>query len=107
MLFGKSSKKPNIKTIRRIKATLHETLQLPEDVIVTVAELMCLEEDCSPIETVFGLLDPNAPQKQHKVHKAIEDLDSKDLMRVCTAWGFDIQISDIESTFNPTRISRR
>ena len=104
MLIGKRSKKPNIKTIRRIKATLRETLQLPEDDIVTVAELMCLEENCNPIETVIGLLSSNAPQRQFKVHKAIGDLDSEDLMQVCIGWGFDVQIADIESKFNPNHI---
>ena len=104
MLIGTKAKRPNIKTIRRIKATLRETLQLPEDDIVTVAELMCLEEGCNPIETVIGLLSPNAPQRQFKVHKAIDDLESGDLMQVCMAWGFDVQKSDIESKFNTNHI---
>ena len=82
-------------------------LKLPNDSIITVAELMCLEEGCNPIDTVIGLLDSNAPQRQFKIHKAIDALDSKDLMQVCTAWGFDVQTNDIESKFKPNHISGR
>ncbi|MEN0061186.1 MAG: hypothetical protein AAGA48_03495 [Myxococcota bacterium] len=60
MLIGRPSKRPNLETIRRIKRTLREALELPEDATITVSELTCLEEGCAPVETVFGLLRPNA-----------------------------------------------
>ena len=97
MLIGKSSKKPNLETIRLIKRTLREALDLSEDATVTVAELTCLEEGCAPVETVVGLLRPDAPQLQHKLHKATDAVDAKDLTEVCAAWGFDIQIAAIPS----------
>ena len=93
MLIGKSSKKPNLKTIRRLKQELREALELSEDSTITVTELACLEEDCAPIETVFGLLRPNEPQLQHKLHKPTDDVDARDLMEVCTAWGFPVQMA--------------
>lgn len=95
MLIGGSAKKPNLDTVRRIKRTLREALGLAEDATVTVTELACLEEDCAPVETVFGLLRPDAPQLQHKVHKPTDDVDSRDLVEVCNAWGFDVQIADL------------
>ena len=93
MLIGKSSKKPNLETVRRIKRALREALELSDDATVTVTELACLEEDCAPVETVFGLLRPDAPQLQHKVHKPTDAVEADDLLQVCTAWGFDVQIA--------------
>ena len=66
------------------------------DMTVTVTELACLEEGCAPVETVIGLLRPDAPQLQCKLHKPMDAVDAKDLVRVCTAWGFDIQIAIFE-----------
>jgi hypothetical protein len=96
MLIRKSPKKINIDTIRRIKRALAEALQLPEDAIITISQLVCLEEDCAPVETVFGLLRPDLPQLQHKVHKEIELIDSQDLVKVCAAWGFEISNTTLE-----------
>ena len=94
MLIGRSSrKKPNLATIRRLKQALRDALELPEDATVTVAELTCLEEGCAPVETVVGLLRPDAPQLQHKLHKETNAVDAEDLTEVCAAWGFDVRIA--------------
>ena len=100
MLIGGSSKKPNLETVRRIKRALREGLQLSEETILMVTELACLEEDCAPVETVIGLLRPEMPQLQHKVHKAIEALDVDDLVKVCAAWGVEVRPSVFEPFFN-------
>ena len=97
MLIGRSAKKPSLERVRRLKQVLREALELPEDVTVTVSELACLEEDCAPVETVFGLLRPDAPQLQHKVHKPTDGVDAQDLVEVCTAWGFEPPIAAFES----------
>ena len=100
MLIGRTSKKPNLETVRRIKRALREALQLSDDAILMVTELACLEEDCAPVETVIGLLRSGEPQLQHKIHKSIETVDSEDLVTVCNAWGFEVQASVFESLFN-------
>ncbi len=92
MLIGKETKRPNLERVRRIKKALREALSLSDDTTVTVTELACLEEDCAPVETVFGLLRPDAPQLQHKLHKSMDAVDAEDLVQVCTAWGFDVKI---------------
>ena len=89
MLIGRPPRRPNLERVRRIKQALREALNLPDDVTVTVAELACLEEGCAPVETVIGLLRPNAPQLQHKLHKSVDAVDATDLAQVCRAWGFD------------------
>ena len=97
MLIGGSSKKPNLQTIRRIKRTLHEALSLSEEATITITELACLEEDCAPIETVFGLLRPGVPQLQHKLHKPTDGVDAQDLIEVGAAWGFRVALADLAS----------
>ena len=52
MLIGSSSNKPSLENVRRIKKALRTALDLPEDAMVTVTQLACLEEDCAPLETV-------------------------------------------------------
>ena len=90
MLIGRNPKKPNIEKVRYIKNELRHALQIPEDAIITVAELTCLEEGCAPVETVIGLLRPKMNQVQHRLHKDIQSLNPDDLVQVCSAWGFDI-----------------
>ena len=96
MLINTSPRRPNLETVRRIKRVLREALELSDGATVTVTELACLEEGCAPVETVFGLLRPDAPQLQHKVHKPTDAVDAEDLLQVCTAWGFDVQIAALE-----------
>ena len=96
MLIGSNSKSSNLSTIRRIKQALHDALQLQEDATITLAELACLEEDCAPVETVFGLLRPDSPQLQHKIHKPTDGIDAHDLIEVCVAWGFDVPFAALK-----------
>ncbi len=93
MLIGRSPRYPNPERARRIKKALRETLSLSDDMTVTVTELACLEEGCAPVETVIGLLRPDAPQLQCKLHKPMDAVDAKDLVQVCTAWGFDVRLA--------------
>ena len=101
MLIGNASKKPNLEAVRRIKRALREALNLPEGAMITVTQLACLEEACAPLETVVGLLRPGAPQRQHKVHKATNDIDATDLVNVCMTWGFDVPLSALTPFFTP------
>ena len=99
MLIGNSSQKPSLQVIRRIKLTLRKALDLPDNNMVTVTQLSCLEEDCAPLETVIGVLRPELAQLQYKVHKATDAIDVDDLMQVCEAWGYTIQKTVLDSLF--------
>ena len=99
MLIGNANKRPNIKAVRRIKQVLHEALELPEDAMITVSQLACLEDDCAPLETVIGLLRPGTPQLQQKIHKETDAINVLDLVQVCEAWGFSVQTTIVESIF--------
>ena len=91
MLISTSPRRPNRARVRHIKAALRAALSLPDGTTVTVTELACLEEGCPPIETVIGLLRPDAPPLQHKLRKTTDAVDAEDLAQVCMAWGFDVQ----------------
>ena len=93
MLINTSPRRSNLEQVRHIKEALRAALHLSDDATVTVTELACLEEGCAPVETVFGLLRPDAPQLQHKVHKPMDAVDAEDLMQVCKVWGFDVRIT--------------
>ena len=92
MLINTSPRRLDRERVRRIKEVLRAALNLPDGATVTVTELACLEEGCAPIETVVALLRPDAPPLQHKLHKPADAVDAEDLVQVCTAWGFDVQI---------------
>ena len=99
MLFGGPSNRPNLQRVRRIKAALYEALDLPEDALITVSQLACIEQGCAPLETVFGLLRKGQPQQQHKIHKKTDAIDATDLIDVCQAWGFSVPVSVFEPIF--------
>ena len=99
MLIGNTTKRPNIESVRRIKKALRTVLDLPEDAVITVSQLTCLEQDCAPLETVIGLLRSGEPQLQHKIHKATDSIVTDDLVLVCKSWGFESFISDFEPFF--------
>ena len=92
MLINTSPRRPNRERVRHIKEALRAALSLPDGTTVMVTELACLEEGCAPIETVVALLRPDAPPLQHKLHKPTDAVDAEDLVRICKAWGFDVQI---------------
>ena len=93
MLIGNTANKPSLVAVRLIKRALYDALELPEDALITVVQLACLEQDCAPLETVIGLLRPEAPQVQYKIHKPTDCIAAEDLMKVCEAWGFSVKIS--------------
>ena len=100
MLIGQSGRKPNLDKIRHLKQVLRDALDLPEDATITLTELACMEEDCPPVETVFGLLRSDGPQLQHKVHKTTEEVDADDLLEICKAWGLGPHADAFESFVN-------
>ncbi|MCY4487496.1 MAG: hypothetical protein OXF11_10340 [Deltaproteobacteria bacterium] len=93
MLINTTPRSPNRQRVRQVKEALRAALSLPDGATVTVTELACREEGCPPIETVVALLRPDGPPLQHKLHKTTDAVDAEDLVQVCKAWGFDVQIS--------------
>ena len=99
-MIGRAVEKPSLGVVRRLKRVLHTSLELPESAVITVTQLACLEDDCSPLETVFGLLQENASLRQFKIHKPTSAIDAEDLHRVCQEWGFLVSVSTIKNALN-------
>ena len=98
-MIGNSAKRPRLESVRRIKQTLRSAMELPEDALITVAQLACLEQGCAPLETVIGLLRSDEGQLQHKIHKPTDEIDAQDLVEVCAAWGLSVETSALEFIF--------
>ncbi|MDE2887757.1 MAG: hypothetical protein OXR72_06035 [Gemmatimonadota bacterium] len=96
MLINPSPRRPNPERVRQIKNALREALSPSDDTTISVTELACLEEGCAPVETVFALLRRDARPLQYKLHKPTDAVDAEDLVQVCTAWGFDVQLPILE-----------
>ena len=58
------------------------TLNLPDDVAVTVQELACREPGCPPVETVIAVLA--AVPRRWKVHRPLADVDDELVTRLLT-----------------------
>ena len=98
MLIGNSSKRPSLKAVRRIKRVLSEVLDLPEDALITVTQLACLEEDCAPLETAIGLLRPGAPSFNRKSTRSRGC--GRHRSRSCVrGLGVSVEVSALESIF--------
>jgi hypothetical protein len=88
-LFGR---KPvdDPEVVARLKEWARELLGLDEDVVVTVAELRCAEDDCPDVETVIGILEAGSPRK-FKVFKPLGEVTRKDVEAMVAQQGKDYE----------------
>jgi hypothetical protein len=66
---------------RQIKAWVRELCSLDNEVVVSITELACRDEDCPDIETVIGIMRPGEKIETIRIHKAIADVELADLVR--------------------------
>ena len=79
-LFSQSRPKPNPVALQQLKTWVCDLLKLDSDIDISVGQLQCKEPDCSPIETVITVL--SQPAQQYKIHKALDDIELADLIRL-------------------------
>ncbi|MDV3352191.1 hypothetical protein D0962_02590 [Leptolyngbyaceae cyanobacterium CCMR0082] len=79
-LFSQSRPKPNLAALQQIKTWVYDLLKLDPDIGISVSQLQCKEPDCPPIETVITIL--SQPAQQYKIHKALDDIELDDLIRL-------------------------
>jgi len=65
--------------VTRVKAAVRERFGLADDVVVTVAQLVCSEPGCPPIETAIGVLHSVPPSELYKIHKPIAEIVDSDI----------------------------
>ena len=96
MLIGGPADRPSLDAVRRIKHALRHAIDLPEDAIITVTQLACLEEDCALKSQSLPPAVRRAPASAQDP-KPTDTVDANDLLQVCESWGFSVQFSILES----------
>ena len=71
--------RPDPAAIDRVKTMFMEAFGLPEDTLVSLAELRCREPGCPPIETVVTARSVDGKVADWRVHKPIKDIVSEDI----------------------------
>ena len=79
-LFSQSRPKPNLAAFQQVKTWVYDLLKLDPDMGISVSQLQCKEPGCPPIETVITIL--SQPAQQYKIHKALDDIEQVDLIRL-------------------------
>ena len=64
---------------RQLKELVREALALPEEVIISVMEVECMEADCPDLETNIILMSDGCEARLFKVYKPLAEVTSDDL----------------------------
>jgi len=75
-------KTQNVEKIRNLKHLISKKYKLPENTIISIAELSCHEPDCPPIETVITARNEDGSMKNWRVAKSIEEIASSLLQKI-------------------------
>ena len=76
-MFNK--KKPNVENIRNLKIIISEKYNIPENSILSIAELACHEPNCPPIETIITERNENGKVRNWRIAKPINDIQETDI----------------------------
>ncbi|NJL47927.1 MAG: hypothetical protein HC929_11130 [Leptolyngbyaceae cyanobacterium SM2_5_2] len=79
-LFSQSRPKSNPAALQQLKTWIYDFLKLDPEVSISVSQLQCKEPGCPPIETVITIF--SQPAQQHKIHKALDDIEQVDVIRL-------------------------
>lgn len=77
-MFNTSS--PDPEAIARVKALFNDAFELPEDTMLSLAELRCHEPDCPPVETVITARVQDAPTRDWRIGKPIAEIVEGDVV---------------------------
>lgn len=76
-MFDNSS--PDPEAIACVKAMVSEAFHLPEDTMLSLAELRCHETGCPPIETVITARTQDATVRDWRIGKPIAEITEADI----------------------------
>ncbi|WP_262386606.1 hypothetical protein [Roseobacter fucihabitans] len=71
--------RPNPDAITRVKAQFTEAFELPEDTMLSLAELRCHEPDCPPIGTVIVARAQGSGMREWRIGKPIAEITEADI----------------------------
>lgn len=65
---------------RQLKDVVREAWALPEEVIISVMEVECMEANCPDLETNIILMSDGCEARLFKVYKPLAEVTSNDLV---------------------------
>lgn len=66
-----------------IKRWVREDLGLPDDTLITVAELACSDAGCPDPESVIGVFHTDRPTRTLRIHAAMNDVFGDHIEQLC------------------------
>ena len=75
-------KRPDANVLRDLKKIVAKQFKLPDDTILSVAELNCHEPGCPPTETVITALSPDGTTTDWRVAKPVADIQETDINKL-------------------------
>jgi hypothetical protein len=82
MFFPLFDKTEQINQTRQIKTWLRAALELPDDIMMVVAEMVCNDPDCAPLETVITIWYTDEARVQAKIFKPLAAVCYEDIGNV-------------------------
>lgn len=79
-LFSQNKPKTDPEKVQQSKNWVYRLLDIDSGTTISISQLTCKEPGCPPIETVIVVM--TNPGQQHKIHKAINDIDEIDICRL-------------------------
>ena len=79
-MFDRKNASPEL--IRDLKNKITEKFKLPENTILSIAELHCHEPNCPPKETVITTRSIDGSVKNWRLAKSINEIDLEDLEKL-------------------------
>ncbi|MEM7581625.1 MAG: hypothetical protein AAF316_17675 [Cyanobacteria bacterium P01_A01_bin.80] len=75
--LGKQSQKASSQKIKQIKQWIYQSLQIDDEISISLSQLQCTEPGCPPIETVINIM--TNPVQQYKIHESIAQIEYTDI----------------------------
>ncbi|MEG3593741.1 MAG: hypothetical protein VX363_05870 [Pseudomonadota bacterium] len=72
--------KVGLEKARRLKEVVREAWALPEEVIISVMEVECMEANCPDLETNIILMSDGCEARLFKVYKPLAEVTPNDLV---------------------------
>ena len=75
--LGKQSQKASSEKTKQIKQWIYQSLEIDDEISISLSQLQCTEPGCPPIETVINIM--TNPVQQYKIHKSIAEIEYTDI----------------------------
>lgn len=76
--------KPKIAStkVRQLKESVRDVWALPEEVVISIMEVECMEANCPDMETNIILMSDGSESRLFKIYKPLAEVTPDDLLRL-------------------------